>query len=120
MKKFELAGSIERIANAGGSGATKFHIPVCDIDILDMVDGEHAIQQQVGLVKIFPNPMGKKFIRKVDGQKIKGQSILVRQFFSRSALNDPRKKAAQSPQGLVERRQGDRRRITLVDSRHWH
>lgn len=121
LKIFELEKFIEVKLNQRAMDYEKFHIPACDIEILDLTDGERILPVQVALIKVYPELLGKHFVKKMDGLVLKGHAIKARPFVHRDPNNDRRRKQGEEATSVfINLRKGERRKIRFVDSRHWH
>lgn len=115
-KKYELASFITPVFSNCFLGRPTTHISVEDIEILSIHDVDSNVLEKHGLVRVFPNEVGKRLIKHLDGRFFKQKSIKVREYVIRSASNDPRNNAAGTPVGFDDRRVGDRRRTPLMNS----
>ena len=116
-KKYEIASFINRVfkeclLDDRSSGA----ISIADIEFLSILDVNSNTLEKHGLIRIFPKEVGKRVIKKLDGTAFKQKLIIVREYFNRSAQNDPRNTNTTTEIDLKERRTSDRRRIPLTHS----
>lgn len=118
LKIFELEDFIHKKLNQQAMGHQSFHIAASDIEILDLTDGEKILPQQVALLKVFPENLGKHFVRKMDGLMLKGHAIKAKPFIRRDPRNDRRRHEAVVPKSGIDLRKGERRILKFVDSRH--
>lgn len=116
-KKYEIASFINRAFNEclldnRSIGA----ISIADVEFLSILNVNSNTLEKHGLVRIFPKEVGKRIIKKLEGTVFKQKPITVREYFNRSAQNDPRNTNTATEIDLKERRTSDRRRIPLTHS----
>ena len=115
-KKFELAGFLKPIFNKCFLSDSTSDISVEDIDFLSIQDVDSNVTEKHGLVRVFPNEVGKRLIKNLDGKLFKQQPVFAREYVIRSTQNDPRNNAKEPPAGIIEHRIGDRRRSHIMNS----
>jgi hypothetical protein len=115
-KKYEIANFINRVFSKCFLYRQSGDILHEDIEILSIQDIDSNTLEKHGLVSIFPKEVGNRVIKKLDGTIFKGKRITVREYFNRSADNDPRNKNPNATIGFKEQRASDRRRKPLMNS----
>ena len=88
------------------------HTIIKRCEILQIVNPATHSTEYHGLVQINPSTAAPPVIRRLNGRKLQGKPIEVRQFFRRSALRDRRRTLLERKPSL-ENRRGDRRRDEL-------
>lgn len=116
-KKYEIVRFIQRVFYDCFLDKPSTNISLDDIEILSILDVNSYTLETHGLARIFPNEVGKRVIKRLDGKFFKGKCLEIREYVNRSLDNDPRNK---SPSGattnIKERRTSDRRRERLINS----
>lgn len=115
-KKFELVGFLTPIFGKCFLGDPTTNISVEDIDFLSIQDVDSNAMEKHGLVRVFPNEVGKRLIKNLDGKFFKQQPVAAREYVIRSASNDPRNHSKEPPAGMTDRRIADRRRPHIMNS----
>ncbi|MGR9088303.1 MAG: hypothetical protein ACU841_14705 [Gammaproteobacteria bacterium] len=116
IKKFELASFIAPVFNNCFLGKPTSHISIEDIEILSIQDVDSNNLEKHGLVRVFPNEVGRRLIKNLDGKLLKQRPISVREYVIRSAGNDPRNASPGKTISFDDRRKCDRRRTPLMNS----
>jgi hypothetical protein len=89
------------------------HTIIKRFEILQIVNPAMHSTEYHGLVQINPSTAAPPVIRRLNGRKLQGKRIEVRQFFRRSALRDRRRTTLSEREASMENRRGDRRRDGL-------
>jgi len=114
---FELAEFIESRFNVNIINTEKLAVNICCIEILERQDGFCHPVEQYGIVRVSPPELAKKVIRQLDGCLFNALKITVREYFTRSVVNDPRFNLIDTPEIVLEKRVQDRRVHSLIYSR---
>ena len=115
-KKFEIAGFINKVINDCFLDRSSIKVSIGDVETLSIQDIDSNSLEMHGLVRVFPNEVGKRVIKKLDGTIFKQKPITVREYVNRSAQNDPRNTDTGSEIEFQDRRKSDRRRSHLMNS----
>ena len=115
-KKFEIANFINKVFNDCFLDRSSTKVSIGDIETLSIQDVDSNLLEKHGLVRVFPNEVGKRVIKKLDGTIFKQKPITVREYVNRSAQNDPRDTDPGTVIEFQERRTSDRRRSPLLNS----
>jgi len=115
-KKFEIASFINKVFNDCFLDKSSTNVSIGDIETLSIQDVDSNSLEKHGLVRVFPNEVGKRLIKRLDGTIFKQKPITVREFVNRSTQNDPRNTDPSSVIEFKERRTSDRRRSPLMNS----
>ncbi len=115
-KKYEIANFINPVFNDCFLDKSTAPISIEDIEILSILDVSSNRIEKHGLVRVFPNEVAHRLIKRLDGTLFKDKPITVREYVNRSAKKDPRNEATSDTANYTNRRVADRRRIPLVNS----
>lgn len=93
-----------------------FHRPgaIVNVMLLDLLDKKQNKVNVHGVVTILPDDIADLVIKQLDRKVINGRRITVREYHLRFEKNDPRKKNANVPQDIIDKRAQDRRQHELV------
>jgi len=111
---FELAEFIESQFNFNTLDTEKLAVNVCSIEILERQDCFCHPVEQYGIVRVSPPDLAKKVIRQLDGCLFNKLKVTVREYFTRSVVNDPRLNLIDTPEIFLEKRVKDRRIHSLI------
>ena len=81
-----------------------------NIKVFAITDTEKNTVEYHGLVRIEPEAVAEKVIKKLNRQTINGKNIAVREYHLRNWHNDPRLKLKNARLSFPDRRKADRRR----------
>lgn len=113
----ELAEFIKLNFNNGNFENKGLALPSSGINMMELQDNYTRPIEQFGIVRISSAFVAKEIIKQLNGFIYKKYKITVRQFYTRSASNDPRVNTIDIPKDIVEQRKKDRRELALVYSR---
>jgi len=117
IRDHELAELIKSNFNASTLENSGLSLSVDGIIMLEIQDNFTRPIEQFGLVRISSSQVAKEVIKQLDSRVFNEHKITVREYYSRSASNDPRLPPHKTPKDFIEKRVQDRRKITLVHSR---
>ena len=115
-KKYEIATFIEPIFNDCFLGRSTTRVNVHDIEILSIQDVDSELIEKHALVRIFPEEVGKRVLKRIDGKLFKNKPVLAREYVNRSSKNDKRGSVHNKIVPIEDRRLFDRRRKPLMNS----
>ena len=95
----------------GGLFSKSGHIS--DIKILTLRDNRLNKVEHHGLVRIEPDSVAERVIKKLNLNPINGKNIVVREYILRNWHNDPRLRRNHADTAFPNRRKADRRRHQL-------
>ena len=97
-----------------------FHRPgaIVNVMLLDLLDKRQNKVNVHGVVTILPDDVADLVIKQLDRKVINGRRITVREYHIRHPQNDPRKKTANVPQDIIDKRMRERREYELVSDTH--
>lgn len=120
-KKYEIASFIEPIFNDCFLDKATTTVSLQDIEILSIQDIDSTVMEKHALIKILPDAVGKRLIKRIDGAVFKNAPVSAREYVNRSPSNDPRNSALNEATTLLDRRIIlDRRRKPLLNSWQKH
>lgn len=117
IRDFELAEFIESNFDTGDIEKKGLSLSVDGISMLEIQDNFTHPIEQFSLVRLSSSEVAKEVIKQLNGQICEKYQIVVREYFDRSASNDPRLNSHKTPNKFIERRIKDRRNSSLVYSR---
>lgn len=115
-KKFEIANFINKVFTDCFLDRSSTKVSIGDIETLSIQDVDLNRIEKHGLVRVLPNEVGKRVIKKLDGAIFKQKPITVREYVNRSTRNDHRDTDPGAKIEFQERRTSDRRRSPLLNS----
>jgi len=115
-KKYEIASFIDRVINDCFLGKVDTKVSIENIETFTIQEVDSNSVDKYGLVRVFPKEVGKRVIKKLDGTFFKKNRITVREYFNRSAHNDPRHVRPGTITNFHEQRTSDRRRMPMMNS----
>jgi hypothetical protein len=115
-RKFEIAAFINRILDECFLDKPSTKVSVGDIETLSIQDVDANKIEKHGLVRVFPNEVGKRVIKKLNGTTFKRTLVSAHEYVSRSVQNDPRNNESGTQIEFQDRRIADRRRSPLLHS----
>ncbi|MDD5460206.1 MAG: hypothetical protein PHG00_01010 [Methylococcales bacterium] len=115
-KKFEIAIFINRVLDECFLDRPNTKVSVGDIETLSIQDIDANKIEKHGLVRVFPNEVGKRVVKKLNGTTFKQTPVSAHEYVSRSVQNDPRNNDCRAQMEFQDRRIADRRRSPLMHS----
>lgn len=115
-KKYEIADFISPVLNDCFLDKSTSTISIEDVEILSILDVNSNNIEKHGLVRVFPNEVANRLIKRLDGALFKHKRIAVREYVNRSASKDPRNEENKDTTNYTNRRIADRRRKPLMNS----
>ncbi len=116
-RDYELAEFIKSNFNTNKIKKKGLSLSVDGISMLEIQDNFTRPIEQFGIVRISSSEVAKEVIKQLNSSLFKKYKITVREYFTRSASNDPRLKNRNTPIDFIEKRKKDRREISLIYSR---
>jgi len=117
ISRQELVEFIDSTFNVESDDDLGLKVAVCSVEMLERQDSFCHPIEQYGIVRVCSPKLAKKVIRQLDGCLFNKLKITVREYFNRSAVNDPRLTLLDTPEVIMEKRVSDRRRHSLIYSR---
>ncbi len=114
---YDLAEFIESEFDSDLAKKETLLISVGSIEMMERQDHFCHLVEQCGIVRISPPGLAKNVIRQLDGRFFNQFKIIVREYFIRSGINDPRLNLVDTPEVFMEKRLRDRREHRLICSR---
>lgn len=118
MRDYELTEFIKSSFIAKSIDKRGLPISVDGVTMLEIQDNFTRPIKKFGLIRITSSKIAQQVIKQLNGCFIKQYQLVVREYYSRSTKNDPRRhNDSISNKNFTEKRKGDRRQITLIPSR---
>ncbi len=114
---YALADFVESEFNLHSTEEKELSVAVCCIEMLEKQDHFCHPIEQYGIVRISPPSLARKVMRQLDGCLFKKLNLTVREYCTRSTINDPRLNHIDTHEVILEKRVKDRREHSLIYSR---
>lgn len=92
-------------------------LSVDGVTMLEIQDNFTHPIKQFCIIRITSSKIAQQVIQQLNGCFIKQYQLIVREYYSRSTKNDPRRNNPNTNKEFIEKRKGDRRKSELIYSR---